>query len=74
MTAPDVTTTMTPADVAAWIADMKEKRIATTDAECARLLGMHPNSIASMKQRGADRRTALACRALAHLMEPYKAR
>ncbi|MFD2248923.1 hypothetical protein FHS82_001038 [Pseudochelatococcus lubricantis] len=74
MTAPDATPTMTPADVSAWVADMKAKRIAAIDAECARLLGMHPNSIAAMKQRGADRRTALACRALVHLMEPYKAR
>lgn len=62
---------MTPAAFIAWLADMKSSGLARSDAECARLLGMHVNSIVNMKSIGADRRTALACRALLHRLEPY---
>ena len=56
----------------AWLADMKSAGLARSDAECARLLGLHVNSILAMKQKGADKRTALACRALLHRLEPYE--
>lgn len=65
---------MSPDDFKAWLYEMKAKGIARSDAKCAALLGITANAVSAMKQRGADRRTALACRALAHLMEPYKAR
>jgi len=51
---------------------MKSAGLARSDAECARLLGVSANSVVAMKQRGADLRTALACRALLHRMEPYE--
>lgn len=54
-----------------WIASMKEAGLASSDADCARLLGVHRNSIANMIQRGCDRRTALACRALLHRLSPF---
>jgi DNA-binding CsgD family transcriptional regulator len=54
-----------------WLADMKSAGLARSDAECARLLGISANSVVAMKKTGADRRTALACRALIHRMEPY---
>ena len=44
---------------------------ARTDAKCAELLGISANSVVAMKKNGADLRTALACRALLHRMEPY---
>lgn len=62
---------MTPASFVAWLADMKSAGLARSGAECARLLGISANSVVTMKQRGTDRRTALACRALLHRLEPY---
>lgn len=55
-----------------WLAAMKAAGLARSDAECARLLGVSANSVVTMKQRGADLRTALACRALLHRLEPYQ--
>lgn len=54
-----------------WLSDMKSAGLARSDAECARLLGISANSVVTMKKQGADLRTALACRALLHRMEPY---
>lgn len=62
---------MTPATFTAWLADMKSAGLARSDAECARLLGVSANSVVNMKRNGADHRTALACRALLHRLEPY---
>lgn len=54
-----------------WLAAMKAAGLARSDADCGRLLGVSANSIVAMKQRGTDRRTALACRALFHRLEPW---
>jgi hypothetical protein len=56
-----------------WLADMKSAGLARSDAECGRLLDISADTIVRMKRDGADRRTALACRALLHRMEPYGA-
>ncbi len=53
---------------AIWLANMKLAGHARSDAECGRLLGISANSILAMKQRGCDKRTALACMALLHGM------
>ena len=63
---------MTGVSFCRWLADMRVAGLARSDAECARLLGKSANAIVSMKQNGADRRTALACRALLHRLEPYE--
>jgi DNA-binding CsgD family transcriptional regulator len=63
---------VTPESFTAWLADMKSAGLARSDAECARLLGISANSVVTMKRNGADRRTALACRALLHRLEPYE--
>lgn len=63
---------MTASAFVQWLADMKLAGLARSDAECARLLGVSANSVLALKQRGADRRTALACRALLHRLEPYE--
>jgi len=55
-----------------WLAEMKSAGLGRSDAECARLLGISANSVVDMKKRGADQRTALACRALLHRLEPYE--
>lgn len=60
-------------DFKAWLEEMQEVGLAKSDAECARLLEVTTASIVNMKRRGADLRTALACRALLHRMEPYEA-
>lgn len=62
---------MTAKSFIAWLAAMKEAGLARSDAQCARLLGVSANSVVTMKQNGADHRTALACRALFHRMEPW---
>lgn len=62
---------MTPTSFINWLADMKSAGLAKSDAECARLLGVSANTVVQMKERGGDLRTALACRALLHRMEPY---
>jgi DNA-binding CsgD family transcriptional regulator len=62
---------MTPETFNRWLGEMKLAGLARSDAECARLLGLSANSIVTIKKNGADTRTALACRALLHRLEPY---
>jgi DNA-binding CsgD family transcriptional regulator len=62
---------MTGTSFVKWLIDMKVSGLARSDAECARLLGISANSVVSLKKNGADMRTALACRALLHRLEPY---
>lgn len=62
---------MNAASFNAWLADMKSAGLARSDAAAARLLGVSANTVVTLKQSGADRRTALACRALLHRLEPY---
>jgi len=62
---------MPPAAFTAWLAAMKAAGLARSDAECARQLGISANSVVKMKRRGTDLRTALACRALLHRLEPW---
>jgi hypothetical protein len=63
---------MTPTAFIGWLASMKEAGLARSDAAAARLLGISANSVVGMKRRGADKRTALACRALFHRLEPWE--
>lgn len=62
---------MTGAEFTNWLAEMKSAGLAKSDADCGRRLGISANSVVAMKERGTDRRTALACRALLHRLEPY---
>lgn len=62
---------MSPVAFRLWLAGMKRAGLARSDAECARLLGIAANSVVLMKRNGADKRTALACRALLHRLEPF---
>lgn len=62
---------MTPQMFLKWLADMKVAGLAKSDADCAKLLGVSANAVVGIKSKGTDRRTALACRALLHRMEPY---
>jgi len=62
---------MTPAEFTKWLTEMKSAGLARSDAKCAELLGISANSVVTMKKQGADLRTALACRALLHRLEPY---
>ena len=63
---------MTAAQFIDWLAAMKDAGLARSDAAAARLLGVSANTVVEMKQRGADLRTALACRALFHRLEPWE--
>ena len=62
---------MTASDFTQWLADMRSAGLGRSDAACARLLGVSANSVVTMKQRGADQRTALACAALLRRLRPY---
>jgi hypothetical protein len=62
---------MTPAAFAHWLAAMKAAGLATSDAHCGRLLGLSADTIVRLKHVGADVRTALACQALMHGLNPY---
>ena len=62
---------MTPSAFITWLAEMKSAGLARSDAAAARLLGISANSVVAMKRKGCDIRTALACRALLHRLEPY---
>jgi hypothetical protein len=62
---------MTPAAFTNWLAEMKAAGLARSDAAAARLLGVSANTVVTMKREGADLRTALACRALFHRLEPW---
>ncbi len=64
---------MTPEQFIQWLADMKAAGLASTDAECVGLLGMHKNSALNMKKEGTDIRTALACNALLAGLPAYGA-
>lgn len=54
-----------------WLAAMKAAGLAKSDASAGRLLGVSANTVLEMKHRGADLRTALACRALLERFEPW---
>jgi len=62
---------MTSEDFVSWLAEMKSAGLGRSDAKCAELLGISKNSVVAIKKNGGDIRTALACRALLHRMEPY---
>jgi len=62
---------MTPESFIVWLAAMKAAGLARSDAAAARLLGVSANSVVAFKRQGADRRTALACRALLHRLAPW---
>lgn len=62
---------MTASSFIAWLAEMKSAGLARSDAAAGRLLGVSANSVLAFKRDGADMRTALACRALLHQLEPY---
>lgn len=63
---------MTPQAFTQWLADMKSAGLARSDADCAKLLGVHVNSVVKRKREGADTETALACRALLHRLDAYQ--
>lgn len=62
---------MTGTQFVEWLAAMKAAGLIRSDADAARLLGVSANSVVKMKRNGADVRTALACRALFHRLEPW---
>lgn len=62
---------MSPASFVQWLAAMKAAGLIRSDADAARSLGVSANSVVKMKRNGADIRTALACRALFHRLEPW---
>lgn len=62
---------MTAQAFCGWLAAMKAAGLARSDAECGRLLGISANTVVRLKETGADTRTALACRALFHRLEPW---
>lgn len=63
---------MSPSQFVAWIDAMKARYRIRSNAELARALGIGPHTFSRYLHGGADKRTALACRALYHNLEPWK--
>lgn len=63
---------MTPDSFNQWLAEMKAAGLARSDAKAAEALGISTDTMVRLKRVGADKRTALACRALLHRLEPYE--
>ena len=63
---------MTAEDFNAWLAFMKLKKLAASDAACARLLGVSANTLIRWKQEGTSQLVALACAALIDKIPPWK--
>ncbi len=55
-----------------WLETMKAEGLARSDAAAGRMLGVSVHTMMRLKRNGTDTRTALACRALIHRMEPYQ--
>jgi DNA-binding XRE family transcriptional regulator len=62
---------MSAQDFESWLAQMKRTK-GWTRAECARQLGVAPNSITSWCENGAPRHIGLACMFLSNLSAPAK--
>lgn len=64
---------MTSECFTSWLGAMRTAKIAPTQAECARLLGISRQHVTRMKKEGTSSRVmALACRALLHRLGPYQ--
>lgn len=61
---------MTPETFTRWIAEMKSAGRATSDSDCARLLGYR--DVDRQKKRGGDYRLELACAALIAGLHGYR--
>ncbi len=65
---------MTPDDFQSWLTLMRVLGLASSDAACARLLGITPMNLRKMKigTIKINQRTALACEALLHRLDPFE--
>ena len=56
-----------------WLAAMKAEGLAKSDADCARLVGVHPNTMTNWRNKGVeDKTTRLAMAAVLAGLEPYQ--
>jgi len=62
---------MQPESFANWLAAMTAAGLISSKRDAASLLGVTDDTITAYLRRGADLRTALACRALFHRLEPW---
>ena len=62
---------MTPIQFTQWLAAMKAAGLIRFDNDAAKALGVTNDTIVNMTHKGTDTRTALACRALFHRLEPW---
>ena len=62
---------MSPEQFTAWCEEMKSSGRAKSVTAIAFALGISVTSVNNLKQRGADRRTALACAALLKGIKGY---
>lgn len=63
---------MTAEQFTAWLAVMTLKRITLSDAEAAKLLGVHANTVANWKRQGAPKHVAYACAAIDAGLSPWR--
>lgn len=65
---------MTGNEFTAWIEQMKSIGLASSDAECGRLIGKSPDTIVRMKKNGTSKTVDLACAAALHGLELWHSR
>lgn len=65
---------MTGEDFKKWLAAVKRKKIASTDAEAGALIGRTPTAVLRIKTAGCDHTLALACAAVLNGLPPYPKR
>ena len=62
---------MTGFEFKVWLAAMKQRGVAATDAECGAKIGKSPDTVVRMKKEGASYAIALACSAALLGLEPW---
>lgn len=62
---------MTATQFTQWLDAMKAAGLIRYDNDAAKALGITNDTIVNMKRKGTDLRTALACLALFHRLEPW---
>lgn len=55
-----------------WLDLVRFKKLANSDVEAGKLLGITKNTVVTMKKSGADKRTALACEAVLKGLTPFQ--
>lgn len=54
-----------------WLEEMREKGVALSDTQCAKMIGVSRRTMLRYKHEGAGLTVALACKNVLNLVGPY---